>query len=140
MESMPLGKAGVGSAVNDTTREVGGSLGVAVLGSLLATGYRHHLASHLVGAPGPVGVAARQSLGGALEASRGGAGAFGAPLALAARQAFVSGMAVVFLAGAAVAAGTAALVLVAMPGRRLPRPEATPGEAPEAPEATALPA
>jgi hypothetical protein len=87
-----------------------------------------------------VGVVARQSLGGALEASRGGTGAFGAPLALAARQAFVSGMAVVFLAGAAVAAGTGVLVLVAMPGRRLPRPEAIPGEAPEAPEATALPA
>lgn len=142
MESMPLGKAGVGSAVNDTTREVGGSLGVAVLGSLLATGYRHHLASHLAGAPGPVAVAARQSLGGALEASRaGGPGAFGAPLALAARQAFVSGMAAVFLTGAAVAAGTAVLVLVAMPGRRLPRPEAIPGETTgEAPEATALPA
>ncbi len=145
MESMPLGKAGVGSAVNDTTREVGGSLGVAVLGSLLATGYLHHLAPHLVGAPPPVAAAARQSLGGALQASSGGAGAFGAPLAIAARQAFVSGMAGVFLAGGVIAAGTAVLVLFAMPGRRLPRPEAVPDEAgpppgDEAPEASALPA
>ena len=37
MASLPLRKAGVGSAVNDTTRELGGALGVAVLGSLLAS-------------------------------------------------------------------------------------------------------
>ena len=37
MSTLPLGKAGVGSAVNDTTREVGGALGVAVLGSVLAS-------------------------------------------------------------------------------------------------------
>ncbi|HEX3621376.1 MAG TPA: MFS transporter [Acidimicrobiales bacterium] len=135
MESMPFGKLGVGSAVNDTTREVGGSLGVAVLGSLLATGYRHHLAARLAGAPQPLAAAARQSLGGALQASRGQPGLLGAPLAQAARQAFVSGMGAVFLAGAAVAAGTAVLVLLAMPGRRLPRPESLPeetaGETPE---------
>ena len=39
MGSLPKAKAGVGSAVNDTTREVGGALGVAILGSLLAAGY-----------------------------------------------------------------------------------------------------
>src|SRR5919106_3511535 len=39
MASLPLGKAGVGSAVNDTTRELGGALGVAVLGSLMASRY-----------------------------------------------------------------------------------------------------
>ena len=36
MGSLPREKAGVGSAVNDTTREVGGALGVAILGSILA--------------------------------------------------------------------------------------------------------
>ncbi len=39
MGSLPLGKAGVGSAVNDTTRQVGGALGVAVIGSVLASIY-----------------------------------------------------------------------------------------------------
>jgi EmrB/QacA subfamily drug resistance transporter len=38
--SLPLSKAGVGSAVNDVTREVGGALGIAVLGSIVATAYR----------------------------------------------------------------------------------------------------
>jgi hypothetical protein len=41
-------------------------------------------------------------------------------------------MTAVFLAGAAIAAGTAALVLFSMPGGRLPRPAAVPGEEPEA--------
>ena len=39
MGSLPLGKAGVGSAVNDTTRQVGGALGVAVIGSVLSSIY-----------------------------------------------------------------------------------------------------
>src|SRR4029079_15046280 len=39
MGSVPAAKAGVGSAVNDTVREVGGALGVAVLGSVLASHY-----------------------------------------------------------------------------------------------------
>jgi hypothetical protein len=37
MGSLPLAKAGVGSAVNDTTRQVGGALGVAVLGSVMSS-------------------------------------------------------------------------------------------------------
>src|SRR5262249_58388877 len=40
MGSLPPEKAGVGSAVNDTTREIGGALGVAVLGSITASSYR----------------------------------------------------------------------------------------------------
>jgi len=118
MEAMPLAKAGVGSAVNDTTREVGGSLGVAVLGSLLATGYRQHLASHLGGLPHLAAGAARQSLGGALAVSRSLPSPIGRPLASAARHSFTDGMSVVFLAAAGVALLTALLELVAMPGRR----------------------
>ncbi len=41
MSALPVEKAGVGSAVNDTTRQVGGMLGVAVLGSVLAGIYHH---------------------------------------------------------------------------------------------------
>ena len=117
MEAMPLAKAGVGSAVNDTTREVGGSLGVAVLGSLLATGYRHHLAAHLTGVPPALAGVARQSVGAALAVSRGIPAPLGRPLADAARHGFTDGMAVVFMAACAVALLTAALELAAMPGR-----------------------
>ena len=40
MSSVPLSKAGVGSAVNDTTRELGGALGIAILGSIATSAYR----------------------------------------------------------------------------------------------------
>ena len=58
MGAVPAGRAGVGSAINDTTRQVGGALGVAVMGSIGASIYRHS-ASHALsrGPPvaGPVG-------------------------------------------------------------------------------------
>jgi len=55
MGSLPRAKAGVGSAVNDTTRQVGGAVGVAVLGSVLASRYSSHIDSLLGGqAPEPL--------------------------------------------------------------------------------------
>ncbi len=64
MSSVPLNKAGIGSAVNDTTRELGGALGIAVLGSIVASSYRGHVdVSNL---PPEVGVAAKESVGAAL--------------------------------------------------------------------------
>ena len=121
MESMPLGKAGVGSAVNDTTREVGGSLGVAVLGSLLSSGYRNALAPHLARVPDRLAEAARDSVGGTLTVARHLPGPAG-DLASAARHAFTDAMGVVFLAAAATALVSAALVLRFMPDRG-PSPE-----------------
>ena len=49
MGSLPLAKAGVGSAVNDTTRQVGGALGVAVLGSVFTSIYGSRVADRLSG-------------------------------------------------------------------------------------------
>src|SRR5207237_6208982 len=49
VSSLPLDKAGVGSAVNDTTRELGGALGVAVVGSVLASLYRGDVIHRLAG-------------------------------------------------------------------------------------------
>ena len=45
MGSLSADKAGVGSAVNDTTRELGGTLGVAIVGSIFASVYSGHLGS-----------------------------------------------------------------------------------------------
>src|SRR3954471_23135859 len=61
MGSLPEAKMSVGSAINDTTRVAGGALGVAVLGSLLASGYRGAMDS-IPGLPAP----AHDSLAGAL--------------------------------------------------------------------------
>jgi predicted MFS family arabinose efflux permease len=45
LQSVPLHKAGVGSAVNDTTREVGGAVGIALIGSIINSVYRHACAT-----------------------------------------------------------------------------------------------
>jgi MFS family permease len=67
MGSLPLGKAGVGSAVNDTTRQVGGALGVAIIGSVLASVYGSKVSEFLSGQGAPTEAidAAKGSLGGA---------------------------------------------------------------------------
>jgi len=85
MRSLPLHKAGVGSAVNDTTRELGGALGVAVLGSLVAS----HFRSSLRDAPGTIPDSATHSLAEALRHAQSVGGAAGAGVANAARGAFV---------------------------------------------------
>ena len=67
MGSLPLAKAGVGSAVNDTTRQVGGALGVAIIGSVVSSVYGSKIRDYLVGKPVPkaAAAAAKNSLGGA---------------------------------------------------------------------------
>jgi hypothetical protein len=67
MGSLPRAKAGVGSAVNDTTRQVGGAFGVAVLGSILSSQYASHFTSRVPdGVPAQAVDAAKDSVGAAL--------------------------------------------------------------------------
>jgi DHA2 family multidrug resistance protein-like MFS transporter len=65
MSAVPHAKAGVGSAVNDTTREVGGALGIAVLGSIVSALYRSTVDIDGLQLPGPVAEAAKESVGAA---------------------------------------------------------------------------
>jgi EmrB/QacA subfamily drug resistance transporter len=104
MSAVPLGKAGVGSAMNDVTRELGGALGVAVLGSVYTSIYGSHIASSLQGQPVPPEVldVAKQSVGGALQAAAQIGGQVGQTLADAARSAFIDGFHASLLAGAGV--------------------------------------
>ena len=68
MGSLPTEKAGVGSAVNDTTRELGGALGVAVLGSVLSSVFASKMSDAVSGVelPPKAADAAQDSIGGAL--------------------------------------------------------------------------
>jgi EmrB/QacA subfamily drug resistance transporter len=103
MGALPLHHAGVGSAVNDTSREVGGALGVAIVGSMLSSLYSTNLNGKLPATvPGPVRDAADQSVGAALQVSA-RLGRVGAPLADAARESFVYAMSRASLVTAAVA-------------------------------------
>jgi EmrB/QacA subfamily drug resistance transporter len=61
--SLPMDKAGVGSAVNDTTREVGGAVGIAVIGSILAAQYRDGIKPLLAQLPPEVAATARDGVG-----------------------------------------------------------------------------
>jgi EmrB/QacA subfamily drug resistance transporter len=69
MGSLPPSKAGVGSAMNDTTRQMGGALGVAILGSILASVYQPNVESQLsaIGVVDPALSAAVDSVGGAVQ-------------------------------------------------------------------------
>ena len=116
MAALPPGKAGVGSAVNDTTRELGGALGVAVLGSLLASQYAAGMPDVAPGLPAPALVGARNSLGAALAVTR-SAGPAGEALAAAARSAFVDAMATTLMVGAVVVSAAAVLVRRYYPDR-----------------------
>ena len=65
MGALPPGKAGAGSAVNDTTREVGGTLGVAIVGSVLNSAYGAHVLHGLVSlGASAVGRAGGRAVGG----------------------------------------------------------------------------
>ena len=65
MSAVPHAKAGVGSAINDTTREVGGAIGIAVLGSISNAAYRSAVDLDNLRLPGPVAEAAGESIGAA---------------------------------------------------------------------------
>jgi EmrB/QacA subfamily drug resistance transporter len=116
MGSLPLAKAGVGSAMNDTTRQVGGALGVAVLGSVLAAGYGAAIQTALRDAPPQLAQAAGDSIGAAATIAA-QLGPAGQGLLEAARSAFLQGMGDALQVGAGVAAVAAVLVLVFLPAR-----------------------
>ena len=84
-------KAGMGSAMNDTTRELGGSLGVAVFGSLLGVALRQPAGARTECPTGAVRDKASSSLGAALELARTTGGRAGERLGDAARAAWMSG-------------------------------------------------
>ncbi len=102
MSSVPLGRAGVGSAMNDTTRELGGALGVAVLGSVVTSQYTTGIGASLVGLPEAARGVVDSGLAGALAVAGQVGGAQGDALALAAKQAFVDGLNLAALVGSAV--------------------------------------
>lgn len=63
MALLPRDRAGAGSAVNNTTRQVGGALGVAILGSVLSASYRGQVSSQLGVLPAPLRRTAGESIG-----------------------------------------------------------------------------
>ena len=131
--SVPESDSGVASATNTTAIQLGGALGVAVVGSLLATRYQDTMTAALAGQhlPHTAMTAIHSSLGGALAVAARAGGAAGQLLALLARTAFVNGMDLGLLTGAVVAIAGCLLVLVWLPARsgQGPNSEGLAGEA-----------
>jgi EmrB/QacA subfamily drug resistance transporter len=141
MGSLPLAKAGVGSAVNDTTRQVGGALGVAIVGSVVSSVYGSKIADFFVGKPAPKAAvdAAKNSLGGAYAVAEKlgaqsipGAKTAAASLQSAANSAFVDAFHWGAIVGGIVLVVAVAIVVVFLPARAT-EPEAVradPGDSP----------
>jgi EmrB/QacA subfamily drug resistance transporter len=116
MNTAPDDKQGVASAVNDTTREMGAALGIAIAGSLLAAKYSDALGPRLTGFPAPVRDAALDSLGQAIEVAQ-RMGPQGAHLAELSRTAFIEAMHTSQLALAIVVGIGAVVIGLWAPGR-----------------------
>jgi len=116
MSSVPRDKAGVGSAMNDTTREVGTTLGVAILGSILSSGYTSNLGGAVSGLPESARHAAEGSLAGALGVAHQIGGTQGAALVDAAKTAWADGLHLSLMIGAGIV-----LFAAAIAARYLPR-------------------
>jgi DHA2 family multidrug resistance protein-like MFS transporter len=117
MASVPLAKAGVGSAMNDTTREVGGALGVAVLGSVFSSAYATEIGPALSGLPAGLADSARDSVGAATIIAGEIGGQAGRALAAASKIAFVDSLSSTLLIAAAIAMVGAVVTLLLLPSR-----------------------
>ncbi|MFG1605262.1 MFS transporter [Actinoplanes sp. NPDC049265] len=129
MSAVPREKAGAGSAVSNTIRQLGGALGVATLGAVLSSAYRSHLGAAADGLPPTAAADARESISGAYGVAE-PAGPAGAQLLERANDAFITAMHYAS-AGTLIAVLSAATALLWLPGwRPVPAPAATPAEAP----------
>lgn len=122
MGSLPPAKAGVGSAMNDTTRQVGGALGVAILGSLLSSSYRTALGdtAALRALPPQIADAARDSIVATSTIAGRLGGEMGETLVTVARTAFVEAMGQTVLVAAGVAVAGALVALFFLPAHAAP--------------------
>ena len=122
MTTVPAHQAGAGSAINDTIREVGGALGIAIIGSLAENVYRLKLGSTLAAThvPQPVSHLATSSVAAADVVGRHLGGVTGGQLTAAAHSAFTTAMGTGMRVAAVVALLAAIGAAFALPARRRP--------------------
>jgi DHA2 family multidrug resistance protein-like MFS transporter len=132
VSSAPPERAGAASGISETGAELGGALGIAILGSVGIAVYRGELADHLPAeVPSQAAAIARETLGGAVGVVARLPEDVGAGLLAVAREAFVQGLQLTAGLSAAVAVGFAVLATVLL--RDVPaRSQAAPGEPPAA--------
>ena len=97
MAALPESQAGIGSAINDTTRQIGGALGVGIFGSVLNSLYTSNVSTAVAALPSEMAALAENSVGGALQVAADIGGEGGQALTEAANGAFVDASGIVFL-------------------------------------------
>jgi predicted MFS family arabinose efflux permease len=116
MSAVPPRRAGAGSAMNDATRELGAALGVAVLGSVVATHYSHSVAAAAnASLTGSAASEAKSSIASALDQAKTLPANAGKALTAAADHAFLGGMHIAAIAAGVLSAVAAVLVLRYLP-------------------------
>ena len=128
VSSAPPERAGAASGISETGAELGGALGIAILGSIGVAVYRGELATTLpAGIPSQAAMAARDTLGGAVSVAQQLPADVGAAVLAAAREAFTLGLQLTTAISAVVAIGIAVLATVLLRGVHAPS-EAEPTE------------
>jgi DHA2 family multidrug resistance protein-like MFS transporter len=111
--SAPPERAGAASGISETGAELGGALGISILGSIGVAIYRGDLATGLpAGVPAEAALTARDTLGGAVAVAQQLPGDLGAAVMEIAREAFVAGMQVAATISAILAVGIAILAVI----------------------------
>jgi EmrB/QacA subfamily drug resistance transporter len=125
--SLPVEEQGVASALNDTVREFGGAMGIALIGSALSAGYRSGVSDAAGSLPPEAGSVVREGIGGAT-AVAGQLGPQGQQVLDAARGAFVDGLGSAMWLAAGIAAAAAVFALVWLPRKASADAESTTAE------------
>jgi len=125
MGSVPPAKAGVASAMNDVTRQVGGALGVAIIGSLIDTIYTSRIGDAAANLPPALRDPVQASIGAADAVAARLPAAAGTHLTAAAADAFTTALGYGLLVAAAIALLGAGIVVWRLPARHSAAPEAT---------------
>ncbi len=117
MSSVPRNRSGMGSAMNDTTRELGGALGVAVLGAILAAVYEEKIVTTASQFTGEIKAALESSLAVALEVGE-RIGPGGEAVAEAAKTAWMQGIELSALIAAGILFFSAAVAIIFLPNKK----------------------
>ncbi|HEU5002400.1 MAG TPA: MFS transporter [Actinomycetota bacterium] len=122
MSAVRRAKSGIGSAVNDTSRELGGALGIAVLGSILNSVYQGRILHRVPPLPGPVAATVRTSVSGAIQSAASLPAQTGRAVAHAAQVTFAQAFSSAMIGGAIMLLVTAGLVWKFQRSDRLAKP------------------